>query len=306
MSYQAVEWAIKHVPPGLVCVPARAVLVAYAEAADADGRKAYPSIPTISWYLGCTDRNVEKHVKALIETGLLVRSPDQSPAAKIPADKRPVVYDLPIHWVRVDEKPEPKRRGRKPKVAANDPNSSTAADIDPNSSTKRGELQYANDPNSSTNRPVPEFGEPSLEPPVEPPSEPPTTSARVRDADVMDGFDEFWSSYPRKVEKAKARIAWKKAVEKVGKRVVLDGALRYGQDPNLPVDKNYIPHPTTWLNGERWDDEPMSPRLSSTSRPDDPWSSGAAFVNATSGYGNNAPELEAQTSNFYVIDGELA
>jgi hypothetical protein len=34
---------------------------------------------------------------------------------------------------------------------------------------------------------------------------------------------------------------------------------RYAADPNLP-DKQFIPLPATWLNGDRWDDDPCPPR----------------------------------------------
>jgi hypothetical protein len=173
MSHQAVEWAVKHVPPNLVGLPARAVLIAFAEHAGSDGKATWPSLPTIAWYLDCSVRNVEKHVKTLTEVGLLVRSPDQSPAAHIPADRRPVVYDMPLGLVRTDEKPDGRRRGRKPTPAHDDPNSSTQAtrttvrDLPETARTpvrKRPELQYANGPNSSTARPEPQFGETALEP----------------------------------------------------------------------------------------------------------------------------------------------
>lgn len=73
---------------------------------------------------------------------------------------------------------------------------------------------------------------------------------------VDRAFDEFWTFYPRKVGKGAAKKAFKVAHAKANGDVVL-GAQRFAADPNLPTDKNYIPHPATWLNGERWDDEPL-------------------------------------------------
>lgn len=279
MSYQAVEWAIKRVPPSLVSVTARAVLVAFAEAADEHGREAYPSIPTVAWYLGCTERNVSGHVKSLRAAGLLVKSADQSAVAHIPADRRPVVYQLPLHWVRTDEKPEAGRRGRKsihPDIGVNSSSGrlpdgakepSCREENGVKDPAKRGEGSFLNGVKDSTFRGEETFREPSLESPVEPPSEPPTTSARSHDVvEVCDRFDEFWSTYPLKKSKGDARKAWRKAVEKVGAQTVIDGALRFAQDPNLPrgENKGFIPYPATWLNGERWEDDPLPPRPSST------------------------------------------
>jgi hypothetical protein len=37
---------------------------------------------------------------------------------------------------------------------------------------------------------------------------------------------------------------------------VIEGARRFGNDPNLP-DEQFIPHPSTWLNQDRWIDGPL-------------------------------------------------
>jgi hypothetical protein len=78
------------------------------------------------------------------------------------------------------------------------------------------------------------------------------------------GFEDFWQAYPRKVGKGAARKAWDAAVgrKRVDPRVIITGARRYAADPNLPTEaeKSFIPHPSTWLNAERWGDEPLPPR----------------------------------------------
>lgn len=72
-------------------------------------------------------------------------------------------------------------------------------------------------------------------------------------------FDHFWNLYPRKVGKETARVAWAKALEKASVDEVVAGVFRFANDPNLP-DKVFIPHPATWLNQGRWDDEPYPVR----------------------------------------------
>jgi hypothetical protein len=77
-----------------------------------------------------------------------------------------------------------------------------------------------------------------------------TRVARARD-DVADGFEDFWSGYPRKVGRGEARRAWITACRKTAPDVILNALGRYQFAP----DMKYRPHPTTWLNGERWRDD---------------------------------------------------
>ncbi|MFC4223550.1 helix-turn-helix domain-containing protein [Lysinibacter cavernae] len=69
-------------------------------------------------------------------------------------------------------------------------------------------------------------------------------------------FDEFWKVYPRKAGKAAALKSFLKAAAAVGTEVLLEAVKRYASDPGLPREKRFIPHPATWLNQGRWDDEP--------------------------------------------------
>lgn len=73
--------------------------------------------------------------------------------------------------------------------------------------------------------------------------------------DIPELFDEFWKAYPRKAGKGAAVTAYKKAIKKISAQELLDAAAAYGASPNLP-EMQYIPHPATWLNGERWLDAP--------------------------------------------------
>ena len=72
-------------------------------------------------------------------------------------------------------------------------------------------------------------------------------------------FDDFWKVFPRKQGKGEARRAFEKALEKAPWVDVLAGAVRYANDPNR-VD-SYTTMPATWLNQERWDDEPLPERV---------------------------------------------
>lgn len=82
---------------------------------------------------------------------------------------------------------------------------------------------------------------------------------RTNDSNLENAFEEFWKVYPRKAGKEAARKAFVKAFKCDGDEVVA-GAARFANDPYLPQDKNFIPHPATWLNAGRWSDDPLPPR----------------------------------------------
>lgn len=68
-------------------------------------------------------------------------------------------------------------------------------------------------------------------------------------------FDGFWRAYPRKVGKAKARTAYRSA-RKVASMDEIAAGLR-AQLPDLRRrEVHLVPHPTTWLNQRRWEDDP--------------------------------------------------
>lgn len=73
----------------------------------------------------------------------------------------------------------------------------------------------------------------------------------------MITFDDFWRAYPRKVGKGAAQKSWDKCVNrmKIAPSVILDGAKRYA-GAKAGADIQYIAHPSTWLNQQRWLDEP--------------------------------------------------
>lgn len=96
---------------------------------------------------------------------------------------------------------------------------------------------------------------PSL--PVVPPELPPCSPPEGDDREDPD-FAKFWSVYPRRVEKDRARKAWAKAVRRAAVGDVIAGAKRYRDDPNRSA--RFTKHPATWLNAGCWTDEPQ-PRL---------------------------------------------
>lgn len=69
-------------------------------------------------------------------------------------------------------------------------------------------------------------------------------------------FDTFWEAYPRKIGKGAARIAFNKMKHIASVSDIIQGAIAYAAFvEETGVERQYIPHPSTWLNGERWEDD---------------------------------------------------
>lgn len=86
-------------------------------------------------------------------------------------------------------------------------------------------------------------------------------ATRKAPARVNGSFATFWNAYPRKESRIEAEKAWSKINPDEGlqgeilaaiERQKRDGCLvaRATQD-----GRSTIPHPSTWLNGQRWKDE---------------------------------------------------
>lgn len=72
-----------------------------------------------------------------------------------------------------------------------------------------------------------------------------------------DGFATFWKQYPKKVAKPQALKAWKK-INPAGH--ILADLIAALEKQKASADwlkdaGQFIPHPATWINGRRWEDE---------------------------------------------------
>jgi uncharacterized protein YdaU (DUF1376 family) len=71
--------------------------------------------------------------------------------------------------------------------------------------------------------------------------------------EYIDRFDIFWKQYPRKVARPNAIKAWLKIKpDDVVLKKMLD-AINQQQLPSKEIQ--FVPHPATWLNAKRWEDE---------------------------------------------------
>lgn len=85
-------------------------------------------------------------------------------------------------------------------------------------------------------------------------------------------FEEFWSVYPRKIQKQDAFKAWEKNIKNnESPTIMIQCASNYAKDCEIKqTEEQYIKHPKTFLNAERYKDFMVivlsQPRLSAYER----------------------------------------
>ena len=77
-----------------------------------------------------------------------------------------------------------------------------------------------------------------------------------KNKDYTCDFEKFWAVYPKKINKKKAFEAWQKIDELPLMENLLLSVRGQAQGKDWKKDGGqFIPHPSTWLNGKRWEDE---------------------------------------------------
>ncbi len=78
----------------------------------------------------------------------------------------------------------------------------------------------------------------------------------------MPDFPAFWDICIRKVGRGAAEKAYDKSLKKVSHETIMVGmrnSVAYWQQSDTEI--NFIPHPSTWLNQQRWHDEEHRPKV---------------------------------------------
>ena len=90
---------------------------------------------------------------------------------------------------------------------------------------------------------------------TEPPKPPAQPSASL--LEYPEAFENFWKAYPRKTGKGAALKAWKKIAPKNGlAERITESVAQHCQSFDWRKDSGqFIPHPATFLNQGRWEDE---------------------------------------------------
>ena len=130
-----------------------------------------------------------------------------------------------------------------------------------NQKSEAGRASAAKRASTAVEKPLPSRCHPSQSPSQ-------SQSVEIYNIDQTEvQFNQFWEIYPRKVAKKKARKDFEKAVKRVGLEVLLEGVrnyIFYIEHENKEAE--YIKHPSTWLNGEHWEDDHKIEKKSKPSR----------------------------------------
>jgi len=106
----------------------------------------------------------------------------------------------------------------------------------------------------------------SLQPCNEPVTQSNINQSNINKNNITHHFDEFWSEYPKKVEKKKAMAVFNKINPDDDLFSTMIEAIKK-QKQSDQWQRGFVPNPTTWLNGERWNDDiPKAPQASPTKK----------------------------------------
>lgn len=226
MSVESISWALNLEDDRLTAVD-RLVLIGIANH-DGDGG-AWPSVATLARYAAVQERSIGRSLARLEEIGYITRHVQQGGTTRTRAGQRPNLYEL--H--RTPDRP-----------------------VTPDRTVTPPPTEESGVP------PTDGSGEPSIEPPVEP-SNPPNPPQAGGVSEITP-FDRWWNAYPRKVGKPTAERAFAKATKNMNEwreHPVFVGThrwMRFWQDSG--TDIQFIPHPATFLNQQRYNDTPPAPQ----------------------------------------------
>jgi hypothetical protein len=71
-----------------------------------------------------------------------------------------------------------------------------------------------------------------------------------------DQIEQIYEAYPRHVELKRAKDAIRKALGKVPFEQLLEAVQAFAASPAGKAAGKFCPHPATWFNAERWNDDP--------------------------------------------------
>jgi Helix-turn-helix domain len=260
MSWQA----IGRIWPLRLPATVKSVAVRLAWSADEGGGSIFPSIGTVAEETGLCRRAVQGAIRQLEAEGILMKVKDP-----VPGSRRPTEYRLMLDHVAGIEDGAKDQEGRTTCTgAANAP----AQDMRPTGAPDAPLPAHDMHPRGAPHAPntvIEKSEEKSGIQSDSLPAKPKRSKLVAAEPDTSEAdFASFWAEYPRKADKGGARKAFKAALKKSSAGEIVRGAQRYAeQEAAKRTEARYIAHPTTWLNGERWSDEPEPEPPASTFDP---------------------------------------
>lgn len=223
--------------------------------------EAWPSQAEIAAQSGITRRGAQKCIEALSAHGLLSVIAGRGRGNR--STCRAVIHEpekANAHSPFIDGKGEPS-------FAFNPDEKANRETKKANGETKKGEAPFAHKSLSQIHDKILDDSLTGV-----------STSKSLATIATDDGFAEFWASYPRRVAKASAEKAWRKALKDgASPSEILAGVRRYAAERESEPDPakriQFTAHAATWLNACRWNDEKNLVVIDNTTRPPAPLAS---------------------------------
>lgn len=206
------------------------MLLAIADFADDDGA-AFPAVEKLARKCRMSKRNAQDRLRVLSESGELTILKNQGPPPKYP---NLFMVNLGALGVRPTAPVKP------------------AAPVQYN--VERGAAHCAPGVKPTAPKPSVNHQEPSTC--AHDAKKTHRSRSRSANESADDSFATFWLQYPKKVAKPQALKAWRKQKPDLATCLAALSAAKASDD--WQKDKGrFIPHPATWLNGRRWEDEAL-------------------------------------------------
>lgn len=247
MSGQALVWAanIRGLPPAT-----KIVLIQLAERHNKDTGRCDPKIVTLAADCEMSRASLMRHLSALEEFGLISRVTQGMENGGRASNQ----YDLHMNATPKEGQRSQIETGGKGLISEGQRSQIEQAKVSP------VRPPYIDEPVLNLKEPDAQRREDDLFSANE-------TTATVAPSIAEKGkkeeaFERFWRAFPpgRKTDKPKAAVIFgqivagrRKGIPKTDAAVIIAGAERYAA---TSPDPQYVPMPTTWLNGARWDDMP--------------------------------------------------
>jgi Helix-turn-helix domain len=218
------------------------VLLAMADHARDDGTGCYPSIELLARKTSQSRRGVQKIMRRLEDFGLIAPS-----KVSRGGPRRSTEYTLTL----ANSEPRSLFASTQPRTPVHE----TANPGAPNRERQciKPRTRFAR---TIKNHQEPSGNPAAAKPPLGlDPRKPKSVSAAKPAAGSPDppGFERFWKTYPRKLDKQDARKAWDKAALELFADLICAGVEAWKSSWD---DERFIPHPTTFLKKRRWEAEP--------------------------------------------------
>jgi DNA-binding transcriptional ArsR family regulator len=254
VSVEAISWALTQPVSGTDKV----VLIGIANhlGRDEEGWSGWVYTSVLVEYAQVDERTVRRSISRLVDAGLMSREERAGGTdGKVNPRYRPNRYSI--------RPPSEQDRG--------------GTDVPPQS-TPDAHVPSGGDAH------VPSGGDAHVPSLIEEPSFEPSTEPTPTPSLTLGEFEAFWQAYPRRIARPAALKAWKRARRRGSDATtIIGGAERWAAYwTTTGTETRFVPHPATWLNQHRWNDntDPTTSPAGPATDPTPP-ACGCRFVKGT-------------------------